>query len=362
VRFFVVSHNRLSLPLFHKERGGCEIRGGRACLLASLASLASLFVVLVLVLCLPACLLQYNTFPSFLLPSDATMRRRLFPESAFARVCAFVLVGVAVLSPVHSLRGATLYSVSSSSGFEGLPPAVQVVSTTSSLSTAGRIGVRQRILQRIKKEPWQILTIPLTSAAVGWITNKVAVDMIFFPLVWRGIPLRVFEGQPFGILGWQGIVPAKAGKMAERMVDMVTSQLLSVDEVFQRIDPGRMANLLAPEISRLARDLACDGLPHQLQWVPESVGAGLTASQTEQILGLQHRMLKMIVRDVRANAGAVLDVKDMVVSKMLADRQLLVDLFQKCGSAEFPFLVNSGLWVGFLLGIGQMLLWCLYDK
>lgn len=55
--------------------------------------------------------------------------------------------------------------------------------------------------------------------------------MIFHPLVWRGIPLRVVEGEPLGLLGWQGIVPAKAGVMAERMVDMVTTQLVDVDEV-----------------------------------------------------------------------------------------------------------------------------------
>lgn len=66
--------------------------------------------------------------------------------------------------------------------------------------------------------------------------------MIFHPLVWRGIPLRVVEGQPLGLLGWQGIVPAKAGVMAERMVDMVTTQLVDVDEVRLsrlRLFPGK---------------------------------------------------------------------------------------------------------------------------
>lgn len=55
--------------------------------------------------------------------------------------------------------------------------------------------------------------------------------MIFHPLVWRGIPLKVIEGEPLGLIGWQGIVPAKAGVMAERMVDMVTTQLVDVEEV-----------------------------------------------------------------------------------------------------------------------------------
>lgn len=63
------------------------------------------------------------------------------------------------------------------------------------------------------------------------VPQQLAVEMIFHPLVWRGIPLKIIEGQPLGLIGWQGIVPAKAGVMAERMVDMVTTQLVDVEEV-----------------------------------------------------------------------------------------------------------------------------------
>lgn len=36
----------------------------------------------------------------------------------------------------------------------------------------------------------------------------------------------------------------------------------------------------------------------------------------------------------------VLDLKEMVVTEMLRDRSLMVMLFQRCGKAEFDFLVN----------------------
>lgn len=36
----------------------------------------------------------------------------------------------------------------------------------------------------------------------------------------------------------------------------------------------------------------------------------------------------------------VLDLKELVVSEMLRDRSLMVALFQRCGKAEFNFLVN----------------------
>ena len=61
---------------------------------------------------------------------------------------------------------------------------------------------------------WLWLVIPLVSGLVGWGTNWLAIQMTFYPLEFW--PLRVWqmEGSPFGLFGWQGIIPAKAGQMA----------------------------------------------------------------------------------------------------------------------------------------------------
>ena len=50
------------------------------------------------------------------------------------------------------------------------------------------------------------LSIPITSAVVGWITNVIALKMTFYPLEFIGL-------KPF--LGWQGIIPSKAAKMSK---------------------------------------------------------------------------------------------------------------------------------------------------
>ncbi|CAM9505956.1 unnamed protein product [Ectocarpus sp. 6 AP-2014] len=217
-------------------------------------------------------------------------------------------------------------------------------------------------LAKIKKEPLQILTIPVSAACVGWLTNKLAVEMIFHPLVWRGIPLRVVEGQPLGLLGWQGIVPAKAGVMAERMVDMVTTQLVDVDEVFRRLSPGKVARLLGPEIDSIVQSVYEDLAPGPLTWVPGSFGSGLVPQAVDELKGLRRNMLVGITKDMQRQVTHVLDLKEMVVGEMLRDRSLMVSLFQRCGKAEFKFLVNSGFFFGFLLGVVQMFVWLLYDK
>ena len=47
--------------------------------------------------------------------------------------------------------------------------------------------------------------IPLVAGFVGWFTNYLAVQMIFYPIKWRGIPIYKVEGEPLGLLGWQGV-------------------------------------------------------------------------------------------------------------------------------------------------------------
>jgi len=59
--------------------------------------------------------------------------------------------------------------------------------------------------QRFKANPREHLMIPLVAALVGWFTNWLAVEMIFFPLSWWGIPILRWPGNPFGLLGWQVI-------------------------------------------------------------------------------------------------------------------------------------------------------------
>merc|ERR1719478_1639142 len=80
--------------------------------------------------------------------------------------------------------------------------------------------------------------------------------MIFAPLQFVGIPIRVNPNEPLGLIGWRGIVPAKAGVMSGRLVNMVTSELISVDEILQALDPQRVADLLAPEIDGIVAEVA----------------------------------------------------------------------------------------------------------
>src|SRR3546814_19936383 len=85
----------------------------------------------------------------------------------------------------------------------------------------------------VRKHFWIYLSLPFVSAVIGYVTKVVAIRMMFQPIDFVGIK------PPY--LGWQGIIPRNAAKMAGISVDLMTSQLISVREVFQRLAPERVA-------------------------------------------------------------------------------------------------------------------------
>lgn len=178
--------------------------------------------------------------------------------------------------------------------------------------------------------------------------------MIFYPINFIGIPLYRVKEAPLGFIGWQGIVPCKTRAMSETMVEMVTTQLLSVEKVFKRLDPRRVADLLSPEVPKLGQKIIDDLLPKWIGGLPASVFVGLPDSTKDLIMHFNHKFVKDFTVAMQNSIGSLLNVRNCVVNQMMLDRTMLGQLFRKCGQQELDFLTNSGLWFGFLLGLIQM--------
>ncbi|KAL7489889.1 hypothetical protein ACHAW6_015612 [Cyclotella cf. meneghiniana] len=222
-----------------------------------------------------------------------------------------------------------------------------------------RFRLRQCILtavEKFKSRPSAYLLIPVIAAFVGWFTNYLAVQMIFYPIEFRGIPIWRKDELPLGLIGWQGIVPCKTRVMSETMVNMVTTQLLNIEEVFRRLDPDAVAEILSPEVPKLMHSIGSDMSP--VGWLPRISKCfffSLPMKTLSTMSTMNHKFLHDFTVAMQDNIGALLNVKNCVVHQMMEDRALLGELFRKCGQKELDFLTNSGLWFGFLLGLIQMI-------
>eukprot|EP00978_Attheya_sp_CCMP212_P014204 scaffold36122_cov67-Attheya_sp.AAC.1 len=201
--------------------------------------------------------------------------------------------------------------------------------------------------------------IPIIAAFVGWFTNYLAVQMIFYPLEWRGIPIRRVEGEPLGLFGWQGIVPAKTEKMSLAMVNTTINELLSIEEVIQRLDPHKVATILMPEVPKIVTPFVDSLIPKPFQ---PSVNRVIASNDWEPVQRLKRNFLMQLTKDVQTNILDLVNLRACVVKQMMADKSLLGRLFQKTGGQELSFLIKSGVWFGFLLGIIQMLVALYWDN
>lgn len=201
-------------------------------------------------------------------------------------------------------------------------------------------------------EFWKYASMPVISAAVGYVTNVIAIRMMFHPLTFVGLK------PPY--LGWQGIVPRKCAKMSGIAVDTITSELITEEEIFARLDPHRVADELeGPMVSMI--DEITDSVMRQHQ--PTLWNALPVALKQRIIARIQAEapaVIEEVMTDVRNNIRQMFDLKDMVVSNLVRDKALLNRIFVETGHAEFRFIERSGLYFGFAFGCVQMLVWVAY--
>ena len=68
-----------------------------------------------------------------------------------------------------------------------------------------------------------------------------------------------------------------------------------------------------------------------------------------------------MVDDFQHNVSEILDIKELVVEQLVNAPELVNEIFSTAGSKEFPFIVRSGFYFGFLFGLPTMLLWYFYQ-
>jgi uncharacterized membrane protein YheB (UPF0754 family) len=201
---------------------------------------------------------------------------------------------------------------------------------------------------------WYIdFSIPVVAALIGYVTKLVAIKMMFEPLEFVG-------RKPY--LGWQGVVPRRAARMASIAVDTMTRELISAQEVVARLDPERVvADLTEPlrqATNDITREVMAEYRPGLWDAMPEPVRALIVSRAQAQAPQLIRDVLSGIQRDV----DAVFDLRGMVLTNLVTDKALLNRIFREAGHKEFRFIARSGIYFGGLIGILQLGLWLMFHE
>lgn len=201
---------------------------------------------------------------------------------------------------------------------------------------------------------WSYLTIPIVSSLVGFSTNWLAVQMMMHPVEFKGV----------AGLGWQGVIPANARKMAEIVVTHSLKRVITQQELANRIDTADLIKAINHRINPLVEDLVDEVMKETSHYGLKFSSffwhaAPLWAKNKvyDEVRLRLPEVAESIIRNVIADIDDLLDINQVVAERLGNNKQLLVDIFQKSAAKEFKFIQRSGFYFGFPLGIPVMFIW-----
>ena len=195
---------------------------------------------------------------------------------------------------------------------------------------------------------WGFVSIPIVAAVVTWIHVWMAMQMVFWPLEFIGIP-------PY--LCWQGIIPRKARKMAGIVVDKSLVKLGSLDEFFTEMEPEKiaahMAAAVGSRVEEFTDEIMAERNPILWENLPSIVKQRVYTRVRKQI----PVVMDSLMRQMHGNINDLVDIKSLVIKLLDQDKALMVRMFKEVGENEIRFIINVSFWIGLGFGFLQMIMW-----
>src|SRR3954470_25066193 len=221
-----------------------------------------------------------------------------------------------------------------------------------------------------------LLTIPLFSGAIGYATNWTGVWMLFHPLTFRGVrvpglaavarllPRKVQQvpGVMVGGVGWQGIIPSRAAKMASIAVDKGIAKVGTARDFYDQLDRAALAEHVLAHSSTEIHELVDRVMEREQPAVWRDLPPQLRARIHRRVEEQLPEIIPAVVDDIGDNIDELLDPKLMVIRHMEAHPELANRVFESVGDKEFKLIINLGFVFGFVFGIPVALVTWLLDS
>jgi uncharacterized membrane protein YheB (UPF0754 family) len=174
--------------------------------------------------------------------------------------------------------------------------------------------------------------IPIISAFIGWITNWVAIKMLFRPK------------QPKKILGitFHGIFPKRQMQFAQHLGKLVSKELLSYTDIEEKITHPDNLKKIMPIVDEHIENFLKNKLSTSLPMLSMFIGDKTIQQLKETFMGTLQQEL---------------DLEKIVVEKVSNfSSEKLEEILLQIMSKEFKFVEIIGAVLGFLIGLLQVLL------
>lgn len=191
-----------------------------------------------------------------------------------------------------------------------------------------------------------LFSIPLITAFIGWMTNRVAIKMLFHPRR----PIHLFG------LRWQGLVPRRQPEMARRAAEIIEREVLS-----QHLLRHEMEAIDFEEyIGTFTRRVIHDKLGDKLRAVP-FIGPFLNEATLSKLAALAGDEMKKqapyLKNRLATEMEARLPIRNLVETRIASfELEKLEEIINKIAAREFRAIETLGAVLGFIIGLLQLLL------
>jgi uncharacterized membrane protein YheB (UPF0754 family) len=192
-----------------------------------------------------------------------------------------------------------------------------------------------------------IYLLPFIAAFTGWLTNYIAVKMLFHPKN----PIRVLGIQI------QGVFPKRQLILAQNLGEIVARELLSVDDIVQKINSDKTKTLALNLVENKVDEFISQKLPQSMPMLAMFLNDDLKNKIKSILLAEIGAILPQLIQQFGNNLQQDINVQQIVYEKVAnfsSDKfeEILIRIMQK----EFRLIEILGGILGFIIGIIQLLL------
>ena len=194
--------------------------------------------------------------------------------------------------------------------------------------------------------PGYLLTIVL-SCFTGWFTTWVAIKMLFHPR------------KPIKFLGLtiQGVFPKNQQVIAQKLGQVVGKELLSFDEIEQKVTNPENLQKLRPDIEAHIDNFLRNKLQTVFPMLSMFVGEKTINQLKEAFLQELEALFPVLMKNYMNKLQHDLDLEKIVTEKVANfSSEKLENILSQITKKEFQFLEFIGGVFGLLIGIIQVLL------
>jgi len=190
-----------------------------------------------------------------------------------------------------------------------------------------------------------LLVIPVISAFIGWITNWIAIKMLFHPR------------DPKRILGitFHGIFPKRQTQFAGKLGKLVSDEFLSYEDIEGKISsPENLKNIM-PLVETHIDDFLRHRLGKEMPMISAFIGEKTIGKMKDALMKEIETLFPDLMKQFASNLRTELDLEHIVIKKVSAfSSDKLEEILYQIMSKEFRFVEIIGAVIGLLIGLVQV--------